>query len=157
MQFYIKNESGEFVEANKEVDEEYKRRSDPIVGRRIAEKLEIELAKARPDFEKKVRSEVEESLRKTIAAEYEGKLAEADKKYAELDVAMRRKTIAAEYGFKPNVEEFLGSGTDEEMRAKADTLRANFNSAGNPSSMPEKGDGAPVSKIAQKTGLDIRI
>lgn len=156
MQFYIKNESGEFVEANKEVENEFKRMSDPIVARRIAEKLETELNKARPDFEQKVRGEVEESLRKTISTEYEGKLAEANKKYEELDVALRRKTIAAEYGFKPESEEFLGSGTDEEMRAKADTLKNTFSTPAQ-TQTPDKTDGAPQSKLLDKYGLDIKI
>lgn len=156
MQFYIKNESGEFVEANKEVENEFRRMSDPIVARRIAEKMETELNKARPDFEKKVRGEVEETLRKTIATEYEGKLAEATKKYEDLDVALRRKTIAAEYGFKPESEEFLGSGTDEEMRAKADTLKNTFSTPAQ-TQTPDKTDGAPQSKLLDKYGLDIKI
>lgn len=156
MQFYIKNESGEFVEANKEVENEFRRMSDPIVARRIAEKMETELNKARPDFEKKVRGEVEEALRKTIATEYEGKLAEATKKYEDLDVALRRKTIAAEYGFKPESEEFLGSGTDEEMRAKADTLKNTFSTPAQ-TQTPDKTDGAPQSKLLDKYGLDIKI
>lgn len=156
MQFYIKNESGEFVEANKEVENEFRRMSDPIVARRIAEKMETELNKARPDFEKKVRGEVEEELRKTIATEYEGKLAEATKKYEDLDVALRRKTIAAEYGFKPESEEFLGSGTDEEMRAKADTLKNTFSTPAQ-TQTPDKTDGAPQSKLLDKYGLDIKI
>lgn len=156
MQFYIKNESGEFVDGNKEVEAEFKRKSDPIVARRIAEKLEIELEKARPDIEKKVRGEVEESVRKTISAEYKDKLAEANKKYEDLDIAFRRKTIAAEYGFKPESEEFLGSGTDEEMRAKADTLKNTF-STPTQTQTPDKTDGAPQSKLLDKYGLDIKI
>lgn len=160
MQFYIKNESGEFVQADKQVEEEFERMSHSIVSRRINEKLETELAKARPEFEKKVRGEVETALRSEIRndieAEYKDKLAESDKKFRELDVAFKRKTVAAEYGFKPEVESFLGDGTEEEMRAKAETLKENFNSNSSASSSIEKTDGSP-SKIAQRTGLEIKI
>ena len=160
MQFYIKNDSGEFVEADKEIDEEYKKRSWGIVHTRLEEITERELEKKRPEFEKRVRGEVEEAfkkeIRESVEAEYKDKLAEADKKYGELDVAFRRKTIAAEYGFKPESEEFLGSGTDEEMRAKADTLKNTFSTPAQ-TQTPDKTDGAPQSKLLDKYGLDIKI
>lgn len=160
MQFYIKNEAGEFVEASKEIDEEFHRRSHSIVATRLKELREKDLEEARPEFEKKVREETEGKIREEVNAslknEYEAKLQEASNRATELDVKLRRKAIAAEFGFKPEAEEFLGSGTDEEMRAKADTLKTSFSAPAN-ANTPEKTGANPQSKILQETGLNIVV
>lgn len=158
-EFYIKNEAGEFVEASKEVDEEFHRRSHQIVSNRINEIREKALEEARPEIEERVRKETVEKIREEVKTafkgEYDGKLAEAENRVKELDAALRRKTIAAEYGFKPEAEQFLGDGTDDDMRAKADTLKSSF--APQDVAMPDKGSADPVSKVQQETGLNIVV
>ena len=162
MQFYIKNESGEFTAASEsQIEDAFRERSDAIVSKRLASIKDKELEKARPEFEKKVREEVtagiEKTLREQIEGEYKGKLEEADKAIAEKDILLRRKTIAAEYGFKPDAEEFLGNGTDDEMRAKADTLKNTFGANSGGGDLPNKTGTEPPSETAEQYGLDIKI
>ena len=158
--YYKKNEAGEFIEADEFVENDFRQRSDKI----IREKLE----KAREKYKEEIRSEIDaevrtntadmikNEIRNEIEAEYKGKLSEAEEKAQKLDVAFRRKTIAAEYGFKPEAEEFLGTGTDDEMRAKADALKANFGSSNSLPTM-EKSSEPQVSKVQKSTGITVEI
>lgn len=160
MQLYTKNESGEFEPAtDKQLSEAFKEKSDPIVARRIAEIREREVAKAleeaKPELEKTVREEISAKVRSEVESEFKPQLDEANKAKGELEIALRRKTIAAEYGFKPETEEFLGNGTDEEMRAKADLLKNNFGTS--EPQAPEKKTAEPQNKLQEATGLDIKI
>ena len=138
--FYIKNEEGEFVEADELVDEEFHRRSEKIVAVRLAKTREKEIPKMREELETKMREEVTETIKGEVAealkGEYETKIKEAEDKASKLDTELRRKSIAAEYGFKPEVEQFLGEGTDDEMRQKADALKESFTAKTPPA--PEK-------------------
>lgn len=124
--FYKKTDDGEFVEANKDVDELFREKSFGIV----AEKLKKEKEKFRAEIEDEVRSKAIETIKgeakQELEAEYKEKLDSLEAKNKSLDTALRRKTIAAEYGFKPETEQFLGDGDDESMRAKADTLKTSF-------------------------------
>ena len=90
-----------------------------------------------------------------LETEYKEKLEASESKARQLDVKLRRKTIAAEYGFKPEAEEFLGEGSDEDMRAKADTLKTSF-TINNSTSM-EKQSEPKVSKLQEKTGITVEI
>lgn len=132
MQFYIKGENGEFAEATQDqVDSTFKERFERF--------KRNESANIRGEVETKVREELTPTLKKEledqIKAEYQPKLEEFENKAKKLDVQVRQKTIAAEYGFKSDLESFLGEGTDDEMRAKADILK---NSASGQPKPPEK-------------------
>lgn len=158
--YYKKNEAGEFIEADDAVENDFRQRSDKI----IREKLE----KAREKYKDEIRTEIDaevrtntadaikSEIRNEIEAEYKTKLDEAQEKAQQLDVALRRKTIAAEYGFKPEAEEFLGTGTDDDMRAKADALKSNFGSSNAVPAM-EKSSEPSVSKVQQSTGITVEI
>lgn len=160
MQLYSKNESGEFELATEaELNEAFKEKSDRIVSKRIAEIREAEVSKAiaeaKPELEKTLREELTPKLREELESEFKPQIEEAQKAKAELECALRRKTVAAEYGFKPEAEEFLGNGSEEEMRATAEKLKNNF---GAPAPQPpEKNSAEPKSSIMEKTGLDIKI
>lgn len=151
MQFYTKNEEGEFVEATEsQIEDQFRERSDRIVRKKLASIRESEMEKMRPEIEAKLREEampkLEEEVKKKIEGEFKTQLEEVAKSRDELDMKFRRKTIAAEYGFKPETEEFLGTGTDDEMRAKADILKSNFKIAtGNNENLPEKKGAEPTS------------
>ncbi len=160
MEFFTKNESGEFIAASdSQIEDLFKERSDKIVSKKLASVREKELERLRPELEKQIREEttskLKEELKTEIEGEYKTKLEEATKAQDELNIQLRRKTIAAEYGFKPETEEFLGNGTEDEMRAKADTLK---NSFGNPAvNYPDKSPGEPNSESLEKYGLDVKI
>lgn len=63
------------------------------------------------------------TITEKLDGDYKTKLEEANKKSASLETTIRQKTIAAEYGFKSDLESFLGDGDEESMRAKADVLK----------------------------------
>lgn len=159
-EFYIKNEAGEFVEADDKVEEKFREKSDRIVSERLNKVREKETARIREEIEKDVREKTTETikteLRGEIEGEYKTKLDESEKKVKELDVQLRRKSIAAEYGFKPEAEKYLGSGTDEEMRKEADNLKESFKSDGK-FSAPDKKTTEASSKLKESTGLDIKL
>ena len=158
MQLYTKNESGEFSPATQsQLDEVFREKSDPIVARRIASIRDKELEKVRPEFEKKIREELEPTLKKEAEAVFSEKLTAANQTINDLNVKLNRKTIAAEYGFKSDLEEFLGNGTEEEMRAKADALKNNLGTAPDAGTFPNKGDGSAPSEAEEKYGLKIEI
>ncbi len=120
MAYFTKNKEGEFVEVSD--DAMFKERHDRWV--------ETESAKIRKDVEKAVRDElspvITKEVEEKVKVEWQSKLDGVETKSKELETSLRRKTIAAEYGFKPETEKYLGSGTDEEMRKEADTLKSNF-------------------------------
>jgi len=161
MQFYTKDDSGEYTEAtDSQIEELFQARSEKIIAKKLAIAREKELERIRPELEEQIRKDyypkLEEEAKEKAKEEFEPKLHEAENRANELDVALRRKTIAAEYGFKPEAEQFLGNGTDDEMRSKADTLKNSFATQGMPNA-PEKQSTEPESKLHQETGLDIRV
>lgn len=160
MQFYTKDESGDYIEATDgQIEELFRSRSEKIVAKKLAVAREKMTEELRPEIEAQVRkdvtSKIEEEAREKAVSEYQGKLDEANNRVNELDVALRRKTIAAEYGFKPEAEQFLGSGSDDDMRAKADTLKSSFGQT--EANYPEKQSTEPMSKLQQETGLNIVV
>ena len=153
--FYKKTDDGEYVEADKDVDELFREKSFGIV----AEKLKKEKEKFRTEIEDEVRSSALETIKgeakQELEAEYKEKFESLEAKNKTLDIALRRKTIAAEYGFKPETEQFLGDGDDDSMRAKADTLKSSFATSG--SAPIEKTSEPTVSKLQQQTGITVEI
>lgn len=153
--FYKQNEEGEYIEADKDVDELFRQKSSDIVSSKLSKAKE----KLREEIEDEVRSNALETIKNEAKAEleteYKEKLDMSESKVRQLDVKLRRKTIAAEYGFKPEAEEFLGEGSDEDMRAKADTLKNSFSSE-NLTSM-EKQTEPKVSKFQESTGIKVEI
>lgn len=143
MQVYIKNEAGEYAEAtDSQIEELFQTRSEKIVAKKLATAREKELERIRPELEEQIRKESLEKLtteatekaREDVKTQLDALTKERD----DLSARLRRKTIAAEYGFKPETEEFLGTGTDEEMRAKADTLKNSFGPSSSNATFPDK-------------------
>lgn len=157
--FYKQNDNGEYVEADKDVDELWRQKSDEIVSSKLAKAREKETARLREEIEEDIRKSSTEAIRSEVRAEieteYKSKLEESESRVKQLDVKLRRKTIAAEYGFKPEAEDFLGEGSDDDMRSKADVLKNSF-SVNNTTRM-EKETGTQVSKLQQKTGITVEI
>lgn len=153
--FYKQNDAGEYIEADSDVDELFRQKSGDIVSSKLAKAKE----KIRAEIEDEVRNSALETIKgeakQELEEEYKTKLEASESKARQLDVALRRKTIAAEYGFKPETEQFLGEGSDEEMRAKADTLKASF--ASNGSVAMEKQSEPSVSKFQKQTGIVVEI
>lgn len=153
--FYKKTDEGEYVEADSDVDELFRQKSSDIVSAKLTKAKE----KIRDEIEDEVRKSSLETIKseakEELEAEYKTKLEESESKARQLDIKLRRKTIAAEYGFKPETEEFLGDGDDDAMRAKADTLKNSF-AANSPVSV-EKSAEPTVSKLQQKTGITVEI
>lgn len=153
--FYKKTDDGEFIEADKDVDDLFRQKSSDIVSSKLTKAKE----KVREEIEDEVRKSALETIKVEAKAEleteYKEKLEASESKARQLDVKLRRKTIAAEYGFKPEAEEFLGEGSDEDMRAKADTLKTSF-TINNSTSM-EKQSEPKVSKLQEKTGITVEI
>lgn len=152
MQFYIKNDSGEYTEANdQQIESLFEERSAKIVSKKLAIAKEKELERIRPELEDRIRDELSDRLRtelkEEISGEYQTKLDDLAKAKNELDVKLRAKTIAAEYGFEAKMEEFLGTGSDDEMRAKADILKTGLKTAKAPEgAYPGKESVAPPSE-----------
>lgn len=140
-QYYIKNEDGEFVEADKEVEQEFKDNSKYIVAKRLRDIREKTKDAMREEVTEELRKEATDTLRKEITEElksdFQAKIDAANDKATGLETQLRRKTIAAEYGFKADAEQFLGDGSEEDMRAKADALKDSFAPA-KPTAAPAK-------------------
>lgn len=153
--FYKQTDDGEYIEADKDVEELFRQKSSDIVSAKLAKAKE----KIRTEIEDEVRSNALETIKGEAKAEleeeYKTKLEASETKAKQLDIALRRKTIAAEYGFKPETEIFLGEGSDDEMRAKADTLKTSFGSV--EKSHLEKQAEPSVSKLQEKTGIRVEI
>ena len=158
--FYKQNDNGEYVEADKDVDELWRQKSDEIVSSKLAKAREKETAKIREEIEEDIRKSSTEAIRSEVKAEleteYKSKLEESESKANQLDIKLRRKTIAAEYGFKPETEDFLGTGSDDEMRAKADVLKNSFGTSSSTTYM-EKETGSRVSELQKRTGITVEI
>ena len=153
--FYKQTDEGEYIEADKDVDELFRQKSSEIVSAKLAKAKE----KIRAEIEDEVRSNALETIKgeakQELEDEYKTKLEASEFKAKQLDIALRRKTIAAEYGFKPETEQFLGDGSDDEMRAKADTLKNSFGTSETPHL--EKQVEPSVSKLQEKTGIRVEI
>lgn len=153
--FYKQNDEGEYIEADKDVDELFRQKSSDIVSSKLTKAKE----KIRQEIEDEVRSNALETIKieakAELETEYKEKLEESESKARQFEVKLRRKTIAAEYGFKPEAEQFLGEGSEEEMRAKADTLKSSFTI--NNSTPIEKQAEPQVSKLQEKTGIRVEI
>ena len=78
------------------------------------------------DFRENEFPTIESKIREGVKGEFQSKIDELTKSLDESKVQVSRKTIAAEYGFKPEFEKYLGNGTEEEMRKEADVLKAGF-------------------------------
>lgn len=154
--FYKQTDDGKYVEADNDVDELFRQKSSDIVSAKLAkakEKLREEMAEeVRKSSYESIRSEAKQELED----EYKKKLEESESKAKQLDIQLRRKTIAAEYGFKPETEQFLGDGNDDEMRAKADTLKNSFG-IDKQSFGIEKSSEPKVSEMQQRTGIKVDI
>ena len=151
MTFYIKDKDGEVVEATQEqIDGLFTERHDRWV--------KTESAKIREDVENLVREELTPTITKEIEdkvkGEFQPKIDEAESKVKTLDIQLRQKTIAAEYGFNAGTEKYLGEGTDDEMRKEADNLKQNFASG---VKVPEKETSSGKSATQERTGIKVEI
>ena len=160
-EFYKRDDKGEYVKATEsDIDELFREKSEKIVAARLSSTREKERAKIREEIAEEVRKDTTEAIRNEVKAElepaYKKKLAESEQRANELDIKFRRKSIAAEYGFKPETEEFLGDGSDKEMRAKADKLKESFSTSNNGKSV-EKSSNSDVSEIQKETGIRVTI
>ena len=157
--FYKQTDTGEYVEADSDVDELFRQKSDEIIKSKLGKARERETERIREEIEADVRKSAEDTIkgevRESLEAEWKQKLDESEAKAKQLDIALRRKTIAAEYGFKPDTEQFLGDGDDDDMRAKADVLKASFSA--HAEHKIEKQSGPTVSKLQEKTGITVEI
>lgn len=124
--FYIKNESGDFEDGDSAVDALFREKSDSIMKERLPRLRDQVRKEIEEDVRKQSSETIKKELRGEIEAEYKVKLDESESKAKELSTALLRKTIAAEYGFKPETEEFLGNGSEDDMRSKADLLKNSF-------------------------------
>ena len=148
MTYYTKNDAGEFTEVN--TDDMFKERHDRWV--------KNESAKIREDVEKSVHDEltktITEQADKSASEKYQPQIDELKTKNEELETTIRQKTIAAEYGFKPGTEKYLGTGTDEDMRKEADNLKEKF---GGGATAPNRQQPGKTSAIQTRTGVKITI
>lgn len=154
MIFYIK-EGEDFKEAtDDQVLSRFKERIDRIKSS-TAKEVEVELdKKIRSELTPKLTEDLTKSLTTSIKEQLEGdyktKLDEAEKKANDSEIKVRQKTITAEYGFKSDMESFLGSGTEEEMRANADKLKDNIGVVKPKPPEKETGAGAGTSGFVSK-------
>lgn len=130
--FYKKNEDGEFVKVDQDKDEDlkalWKEKSDGIVRERMRGVKESTRKEVEKEMLENIPESVTKAARAEIEKEFQKKLDDANSEKNKLDVALRRKTIAAEYGFKPEFEKYLGDGDEDSMRKEADTLKEGFGS-----------------------------
>lgn len=159
--FYKKNEDGEFVKVDQDKDEDlkalWKKKSDNIVRERMRGVKET----AKKEVEEEMLANIPESVTKAARAEvekeFQKKLDDANSEKNKLDVALRRKTIAAEYGFKPELEDFLGDGDDEDMRSKADALKGGFSSGSKMGALDKETSSKNTSSVQERTGIKVEI
>lgn len=147
MNFYVKNDAGEFVEPSEfQLEELFKSKSEKIISKKISKEREKFRAEIDAELRKEVGETIKSDIRKELEAEYQTKVQESEAKVQKLDAQLRRKTIAIEYGFKPEAEEFLGEGTDDDMHAKADALKNSFIQSDQPvAGSMNKSDTEPIS------------
>ena len=155
MQFYIKSDDDKFIEATQDQFDEAIKGRIKRAEETAVEKSKEELATSlREELTAELTPKLTEKLTADIEAQYKPKVEEAQSKANELETTVRRKTIAAEYGFKPELEKFLGNGTEDEMRKEADVLKK-YSSGGESNPQKETGDG--ISPIQEKTGIVVEI
>lgn len=158
--FYRLNDAGEYSEADNDVEDLFRSRSDEIIRKKLEKAKERETEKIRAEIEEDVRKNaletIKSELRTEIESEYKPKLEASELKAQQLDIALRRKTIAAEYGFKPDTEQFLGDGNEDDMRAKADVLKASFSGSNNTAGIEKQAEPS-VSKLQKQTGITVEI
>lgn len=149
--YYTKGEDGEFSEATgDELDKMFTHRRNRWA--------ETESQKIRESTEASIRDELTKSIsdqfEEKIKTEYQPKLDEATATVSQLQTTLRQKTIAAEYGFKPGTEKYLGNGTEDDMRKEADTLKNSFTAG---AKAPEKETSTGKSSIQKRTGIEVTI
>lgn len=158
MQLYIKSSNGEYHETQESdiaswlsprLEKVRKDTADKTTAE-VKEKLKDELTKS---LTQELTDKLTKDITKTVEEEYKPKLNEVQNKLTAAETQIRQKTIAAEYGFKPELESFLGEGTDDDMRAKADILKES-NSTGTP---PNKSTDDKVSSTQKSTGVIVEI
>lgn len=146
--YYTKNDAGEFTEVN--TDDMFKERHERWV--------KNESAKIREDVEKSVRDEltktITEQADKSASEKYQPQIDDLKSKNEELETTIRQKTIAAEYGFKPGTEKYLGTGSEEDMRKEADNLKEQF---GGGAAAPNRQQPGEASAIQTRTGVKVTI
>lgn len=150
MTYYRQDENGEYVDATEDVNN--------IVKSRLHSYKESSQAEIREEVEKTLREELTTSItsevEEKVTQQYKPQLEEATTKASQLETKLRQTTIAAEYGFKPGTEKYLGEGTEEEMRKEAETLKTSFTASGKP---PKKETGGSESKVQKRTGITVEI
>ena len=146
--YYTKNDAGEFTEVN--TDDMFKERHERWV--------KNESAKIREDVEKSVRDEltntITERAEKDAKEKYQPQIDDLTSKNKDLETTILQKTIAAEYGFKPGTEKYLGTGTEEDMRTEADNLKEKF---GGGATAPNRQQPGKASAIQTRTGVKVTI
>lgn len=150
MTYYTKDENGELSDATNEVNN--------IVKSRLADYKRTATEDIRKEAEAGLRDELMSTVGKEtedrVKGEFQPKLDEAESNIKKLETSLRQKTIAAEYGFKPGSEKYLGEGSEDEMRKEADTLKTSF--SGNVKA-PDKETGSEKSKTQERTGISVTI
>lgn len=146
--YYTKGEDGELSEVN----------PDDMFKERKQRWQTAESAKIREEVEKTVRDELSTSVKSAedkVRSELQKQIDEANSMNQKLEVTLRQKTIAHEYGFKPGTEKYLGNGSEEEMRKEADTLKNEF---GNTKMVvPDKSTETSESEVQNRTGIKVNI
>lgn len=152
MLFYIKDDSGEFVDGTEKLDD--------VVRNRLAKYKSAEENKIRPELEAKLTEELTESLTSSITekvkGDFQAKFDDVEKAKAGLETTIRQKTIAAEYGFGVSAEKYLGDGTEEDMRKEAENLKKNFATAGSVEPPTKKTSGGE-SEVQTRNGIVVEI
>lgn len=155
MNFYIKKDDDSYEAVTDE-------KLDSIVGERVKrakDKVREELEKTyrdelTPKIEGELKAKLESELSEKLKTEYQSQLDEANNKVKQYDVQLRQKTIAAEYGFKPGTEKYLGEGSEDDMRKEADNIKQNFgSSAPSTDKKTDTGD----STTQKRTGVKVTI
>lgn len=154
MKFYTKNDQDEYVEATQDQFEDFFKTRIERLRQTERDKVKAELEQSvRSELEPKLKDELTKSITEAVEGEFKPKLEEAESKLAKVDVQLRQKTIAAEYGFKADLESFLGDGTEEEMRGKADLLKKNaLITDADPAPNKSTSDSAPTEGFVTEVG-----
>ena len=157
MQFYIKGDDDKFVEATQEqIDKTVKGRINQAREAAINETKESLTKSLTEDLTKELTTKLTESITSEVEGQYKPKVEEAEAQVKTLTNQVNQKTVAAEYGFKPELEKYLGEGSQDDMRKEADTLKKNLAAGGGPA--PEKQPGGDsTTPIQDKTGIKVEI
>lgn len=146
--YYTQGENGEYSEVD----------AESMFQERKSRWQQTETSKIRTEVEASLRDEltptIEKEQRSIIEKEFQPKLEDAQKVNTALETQLRQKTIAAEYGFKPGTEKYLGEGSEEDMRKEADNLKEHFATSTTP---PEKKTSSGESAIQKRTGIAVKV